>query len=315
MRRMWVIVFGFVFIAGACQDYDDSGEWNGWLDFETKALSKGAVCGDSSYDSVVDFLSDDHVLLIRSMYIAADLWGEFRELVACKEKAKNCEEYWRCKIPEGAGICDRDSFEEYCDGDVAVNCSYRNTNSEEQYFIIRKDCAAAPVSGSCVIMSGDAFCSYDLCNQEDNMLCTEDDVSIACENHDYEDLLWMMDCPSMGMKCLENGLCGIPDAITCGDPEGPWFEVCDGHYIHHCNILGAFSEDCREMDQDFVCLLDEDDEAYCSMPEGEWECTEHGSRWCEGSELRVCIYGKIVSYDCASFEEAQCEGDVCVLPD
>jgi len=315
MRRKWVVIVGLAVVFGACQDYDEPDKWMGWLDFEARALFMRAVCGERGFESIADVLADHENSLLHSMYIATDSWDAEKERIDCMEETSNCEEYWRCKLPEDAENCDESTFEDYCDGDVAVRCSYLNVKSENNYIMRRSDCTVAPGGGSCLATSSEVKCKYDLCEQEDNPTCFEDEVAVYCDSNEYQDMLWMMDCPSMGMECLEHGLCGIPDAIECSETDGPFISVCEGSYIHVCVPWGAYSEDCREMDPDFVCLMDEDDDAYCGMPMGEWQCTEHGSRWCEGSELRVCIYGKIVSYDCASFEEAQCEGDVCVLPD
>ena len=286
--------------------------WKGWIDFNSEASFKSAICGKTSTENAVQDLFDEDNALIRTMYVASGYWVEMQERVECINEAKNCEEFWRCQLPAGAEPCDDTTFEEICEGDTTVQCLFRNVQGEQDHFIRRTDCSGVPGGGTCVLNGDGAQCEYNQCKPDATNPRCEGDIHLYCEHHEFSEIYWMMDCSVMNLQCLAEGMCGVPGAISCDDQQKV---LCDGPFIHSCRSpLGQYSQDCREFHPEFVCFLDEFGDPRCGMAEGSWECEENEDRWCDSSVLKVCIYGKIVSFDCSSFNDSVCENDECIIP-
>ncbi len=308
-RLVFFLCVWFMAAFAACQ-YSSTGSWNGWIAFYSQASFKGTVCGYGSVDYVVGKLGSDDGLATRALYSAyGSAWEELKEQVACINKAKNCDQFWRCRWPKNSQPCDPATFDATCEGDTAINCSYRETHSDNEYFISRIDCSEAPGGGSCTLDDTGTDCMYNQCLPEATNPRCDGNLALACEPHDYSYIYWRMDCSILDMQCLQGGYCGIPGAINC---DGNDREICDGPYIHGCHP-GPDSQDCRELDPDFLCFKDEYGQARCGMPEGSWECEENGQTWCVGSVLKACVYGKIVSFDCSSISGSRCESDHCSM--
>ncbi|MBN2495760.1 MAG: hypothetical protein JXR96_14300 [Deltaproteobacteria bacterium] len=305
------LLAGFVSLSlFACADYGGQEPWRGWIEFHQKASFKGAVCGESSLDYALGELADNDVPVYRTMMMGMGSWEAYRDRIACMDRASTCEEYWRCRLPEDAEPCQSSTFRDHCDGDTAVSCW---PYAEEEYYVVRMDCSEAPGGGTCVMEGVEARCDYAQCGPyAENPRC-EGDLLLACEHREYSDIYWRYDCSATGMDCLPDGSCGIPGALDCTEFAG---DVCDGPLIHSCYYDDGrmWSQDCREVHPDFVCVMDAYEDGGCAMPEGSWECQEHEETWCEGDELKACLYGKILSFDCASIAGSSCESDHCTRP-
>lgn len=304
---------GFLFLTVAlslgCSEYSKK-EWSGWIDFYAEASFKLATCGQTSLEYAAHRLGTDDSQSIRSMYVAWGLWPEMQQRVACMDKAKDCEQIRRCYVQD-AQLCDRDTYQESCEGDTAVSCAYIELQGDWVSFVKSFNCASVPGGGRCEVNGRYADCVYNQCEHDaDNARC-EGDVSLFCEDREESFIYWMMDCSVLDMQCMPTGGCGFPEAIYC---EGDMYDqACDGPYTHKCTPSGPFSRDCRETHPDFVCFDDRGQDR-CGMPEGQWECEENEVLWCEGQVLKACIYGKLISFDCSSFADSVCDNGECVLP-
>ncbi len=248
-------------------------------------------------------------IMKRTLFMSVGIWDEYKEFAACINQASDCEEFWRCNVPENGEPCNGYSFEETCEGDVLVKCSRYFLGSND-LFIRRTDCSQAPGGGICVDDGYEPVCQFNECNPMDSGTRCVDDLVLFCQENMNPDFFWLLDCSLTGMQCIPGGLCGIPGNRAC---DGSREIFCEGPLIHFCggqDVPTTF--DCREIDKDFVCFKDAGGDEGCGMPEGSWECETHeDEQWCDGSIFNACIYGKIISFDCASFAGSACEEGRC----
>lgn len=264
---------------------------DGFLDLQKTVCLKSSVCGDWYYvDSCIEKGGSDDWLI----YTPGSVFYEHAaEQARCIRAASNCDDYWRCVLDTDFESCDG-SFENHCDSDVATYC--RGLPDDRQV-IVRSDCSQWGYQ--CLSTESGPMCGYDWC--ELGARC-EGNLALDCTN-DPPFISFAYDCSQWGKKCVvgEYGpTCVDAVYVSCET------EMCSGTVIQSCYGGYISSWDCSFIDPDFVCFINEYDDPRCGMPEGQWECNNHGDGWCEGSVAKTCVNGKIVSVDCSSFMNARC---------
>jgi hypothetical protein len=135
------------------------------------------------------------------------------------------------------------------------------------------------------------------------------DTAVWCWSPD-DNIPEALDCKKFNKECHQ-GYCVDPGGDSCQE------DACAGSTVQLCWEGRTSSWDCREVDPDFVCF-DHNGTLRCVMPLDQSECGVFGEDWCEGDLAKVCLWGKIVSVDCSSFQNATCTtvsgAAVCAAP-
>ncbi|MDJ0761492.1 MAG: hypothetical protein QNJ97_00770 [Myxococcota bacterium] len=134
----------------------------------------------------------------------------------------------------------------------------------------------------------------------------EKDVLMNC----FQGLLRKRDCKERGLKCREatdqNGFlyafCGTGEECPNEAPfcQGNRLTNCDANT--HTEVVSYI--DCDKKISGFICS-EMDSWGWCGMPEEVDEC-EPGLINCDGDVAEICYFGKLITVDCSTFEDATC---------
>ena len=234
--------------------------------------------------------------------------GLFQKRLTCLKDVSNCEEYRSCVNFLQNTECDKD-YEPHCEGDKIVSCNYDFETGTGQ--IAALDCSL--VDQTCV--ERDSLNGHNVACGTADEVCS-DDLEENCQGSlafwcpgDYKEVPIVIDCAKYGYDCLDGG---------CIDQGNPSCEEhsCEGNLIHNCYNNRRITYDCHTVSEDFVCsptrFRDGMSQMSCELYIDDWECGKAEAS-CEGNIAKVCVAGKLISVDCAKYENATCNEGSCEI--
>lgn len=120
----------------------------------------------------------------------------------------------------------------------------------------------------------------------------------------------VIDLEKFAMTCSADGQWPMDvDATDCNTESGSY---CDGDYMVDCHSGKTASWDCKRIDTDFECVATESNQR-CGIAESKGGCPDnnYNNEWesgrCNDSVAVICVAGKTIEIDCASFMGATCK--------
>jgi hypothetical protein len=164
----------------------------------------------------------------------------------------------------------------------------------------RRDCVAGARSCSDYLAcgsAGDVVAPPSGASCERGSFCA-DGLLVLCV--DDGDPVFALAVPA-GKTCSADGTWMVDaDAEACSD------DACDGPLMKACANGETYTFDCRSVDPDYACVLDENDRPGCEIPADRRECADdpfdnnRDSAHCEGTLVVGCINGKRYEVDCGA---------------
>jgi hypothetical protein len=253
-----------------------------------------SACAGESVGGCVNFLRNDDAFELEG--------GAAREALlaraGCVERAQSCDDYFACVYP-GAQRAACTVGPPSCRGNELDQCLSLGAAGT---LTVTTDCTSSNTTCRTVDGAGACLSSFE-CGTTETTYCSGNTL-VWCYKPEYGTPRPIpIDCAQRGLVC-DGNMCRDEPRRACTE------HVCDGTIVRRCSQSTAYSLDCRVIDPSFTCFSDAG-QLRCGESQPDARCPldpiSSQNVWCDGDVAQACVWGRVVSVDCAA-AGASCVG-------